>query len=129
MKGKRGRTEDFRVPMSREAQSVFANAMSISRDSFLFPSIRKCVISDSTLSKHMRDKELAGVPHGFRSTLRTWLTDNTDIPFEVAKMIIAHQTGSKVARAYNRTDYLEQQRPYMERWADFFDQGYKNVCS
>jgi len=129
MKGKRGRAEDFRVPLSREAQSVFANAMSISRDGFLFPSIRKCVISDSTLSKHMREKELAGVPHGFRSTLRTWLTDNTDIPFEVAKMIIAHQTGSKVARAYNRTDYLEQRRPYMERWADFLDQGYKNVCS
>ena len=47
------------------------------------------------------------------------LTDNTDIPFEVAEMIIAHKTGSKVARAYNRTDYLEQRRPYMEEWADF----------
>ena len=72
----------------------------------------------------MRDKELAGVPHGFRSTLRTWLTDNTDIPFGVAEMIIAHKTGSKVARAYNRTDYLEQRRPYMEMWADFLVYGY-----
>ena len=51
--------------------------------------------------------------------MRTWLTDNTDIPFEVAEMIIAHKTGSKVARAYNRTDYLEQRRPYMEMWAEF----------
>ena len=59
MKGKRGRTEDFRVPLSKEAQSVVADAMSISKDGFLFPSIRKGVISDSTLSKHMRDKELA----------------------------------------------------------------------
>jgi integrase len=119
MKGKRGRTKDFRVPLSKEAQRVVAEAMSKSRDGFLFPSIRKGVISDSTLSKHMRDKELAGVPHGFRSTLRTWLTDNTDIPFEVAEMIIAHNTGSNVARAYNRTDYLDQRRPYMERWARF----------
>jgi integrase len=77
----------------------------------------------------MRDKELAGVPHGFRSTLRTWLTDNTEIPFEVAEMIIAHETGSKVARAYNRTDYLEQRRPYMEMWADFLDQGYKTCAA
>jgi len=76
-------------------------------------------ISGSKLSKFMRTKELAGVPHGFRSTLRTWLTDNTDIPFEVAEMIIAHKTGSKVARAYNRTDYLDQRRPYMEMWAEF----------
>ena len=103
--------------------------MRISRDGVLFPSIRKGVINDSTLSKHMKDRELPGVPHGFRSTLRTWLTDHTDIPFEVAEMIIAHKTGSKVARAYNRTDYFEQRQPYMERWADFLDQGYKNVCS
>ena len=96
-----------------------ANAMNISRDGFLFPSIRKGFISDSTLSKHMRDKELANVPHGFRSTLGTWLMENTDISFEVAEMIIAHQTGSKVTRAYNRTDYLEQRRPYMESWAEF----------
>ena len=119
MKGKRGRTKDFRVPLSKEAQIVVADAMSISSDGFLFPSIRKGVISDSTLSKHMRDKELAGVPHGFRSTLRTWLTENTDIPFDVAEMIIAHRTGSKVARTYNRTDYLEQRRPYMTLWSVF----------
>ena len=62
---------------------------------------------------------MAGVPHGFRSTLRTWLTYYTDIPFEVAEMIIARKTGSKVARVYNRTDYLDQRRPYMERWAEF----------
>jgi len=127
MKGKRGRTKDFRVPLSKEAQHVVAEAMSISRDSFLFPSIRKGVISDSTLSKNMRDKELAGVPHVFRSTLRTWLTDNTDIPFEVAEMIIAHNTGSKVARAYNRTDYLDQRRPYMERWAKFLVLKTENI--
>jgi len=37
----------------------------------------------------MRDKELAGVPHGYRSTLRTLLTDDTDISLEVAKIISA----------------------------------------
>lgn len=41
---------------------------------------------------------------------------------------LMYKTGSKVARAYNRTDYLDQRRPYLERWADFLDQGYKNVC-
>ena len=55
------------------------------------------------------------------------LTDNTDIPFEVAEMIIAHQTGSKVARAYNRTDYLDQRRPYMERWARFLVLKTENI--
>ena len=41
MKGKRGRTEDFRVPLSKEAQSVVADAMRISRDGFLFQVFEK----------------------------------------------------------------------------------------
>ena len=55
----------------------------------------------------MREHKLEGVPHGLRSTLRTWLTDYTDISYEIAEMIIAHKVGSQVERAYNRTDYLE----------------------
>jgi hypothetical protein len=48
---------------------------------------------------------------------------------EVSEMVISHQTGSRIERAYNRTDYLEQRRPLMKSWADFLDQGYKNVYS
>ena len=99
MKGKRGKTPDFRVPLTKEAQQVIAQAKTISRDGFLFPGIRRGVISDSTLSKYMREHKLAGVPHGFRSALRTWLTDHTDISYEIAEMIIAHQVGSQVERA------------------------------
>ena len=80
---------------------------------YVWSETKSLIISPSFVSKHI------GIA----------LTDNTDIPFEVAEMIIAHKTGSKVARAYNQTDYLEQRRPYMEMWADFLDQGYKNVCS
>ena len=87
---------------------------------------RKGVISDSTLSKYMREHELDGVPHGFRSTLRTWLTDHTGISYEIAEMIIAHQVGSQVERAYNRTDYLEQQRHYMELWSVFVSSQAQN---
>jgi hypothetical protein len=31
---------------------------------------------------------------------------------------MAHVTGTVVARAYRRTDFLEQRRVLMERWAD-----------
>jgi integrase len=97
------------------AAGVMHFVIDLSRDGFLFPNIRKGVISDSALSKHMRDKNLAGVPHGFRSILRTWLMDNNDISFEVTKMIVAHRTSSKVARAYTRTDYPDQRSHYMEK--------------
>ena len=73
----------------------------------------------SLLTKYMREHKLAGVPHGFRSTLRTWLTDHTDISYEIAEIIIPHQVGSQVERAYNWTDYLERRRHYMELWSVF----------
>ena len=31
--------------------------------------------------------------------------------------MLAHVNGSKVVRAYRRTDYLEQRRVLLERWA------------
>ena len=54
----------------------------------------------------MREHEPDFVPHGFRSTLRTWLADHTDIIYKIAKIVIAYQVRSQVERAYNRTDYL-----------------------
>ena len=57
-------------------------------------------------------------PHGFRSSLRTWLSEATDAPREVAETVLAHVTGTSVERAYRRTDFLEQRRVLMERWSD-----------
>ena len=51
---------------------------------YVWSETKSLIISPSFVSKHI------GIA----------LTDNTDIPFEVAEMIIAHKTGSKVARTY-----------------------------
>ena len=55
-------------------------------------------------------------PHGFRSSLRTWLAEATDAPHEVAETVLQHVAGTSVQLAYRRTDYLEQRRVLMERW-------------
>ena len=62
-------------------------------------------------------------PHGFRSSLRTWLAEATDAPHEVAETVLGHIADSGVVRAYRRTDYLEQRRVLMERWADHVTGG------
>ena len=58
-------------------------------------------------------------PHGFRSSFRDWCAEATDTPREVAEAALAHIDGSKVERAYRRTDHLERRRVLMERWARF----------
>lgn len=62
-------------------------------------------------------------PHGFRSSFRTWCAEATDTPEQIAEIALAHVAGSKVERAYRRTDYLEQRCVLMERWAGFVKGG------
>lgn len=117
MKGRKDATIDFRIPLSTEAQVVIREARRHTRDGFLFPSVRKGVISDATMSRLMERREMTERPHGFRSSLRDWLAETTDAPHEVAESCLGHTVGGKVERAYRRTDYLEQRRVLMERWA------------
>jgi integrase len=116
MKARVGKAQDFRVPLSEEAQRVIQLALPYERDGYLFPSARKGVISDATMARHMERKGLQARPHGFRSSLRTWLAEKTTAPHEVAEAVLAHITDSKVVRTYRQTDYLDQRRVLLERW-------------
>jgi integrase len=123
MKGRKGATVDYRVPLSPEAQRIIDLARPHARNGFLFPNTRGGVISDMTLSRHMERRGLEARPHGFRTSLRTWLAEATDAPHEVAEAMIAHMTDSAVVRAYRRTDYLEQRAKLADRWADHVTGG------
>lgn len=117
MKGRRDATPDFRVPLAPEALEIIEEAKPLSRNGFLFPSFRKGVISDATMSRFMERRGMEARPHGFRSSLRNWLAEATDAPHEVAESCLAHVVGGTVERAYRRTDYLDQRRVLMARWA------------
>lgn len=118
MKGRKGATEAFRVPLSDEALRVIDLALPHARHGFLFPNTRGGVISDMTLSRYMERRGLEARPHGFRASLRTWLAEVTDAPHEVAEAMLAHLVDGGVVRAYRRTDYLEQRTELIGRWAD-----------
>jgi integrase len=117
MKGLKGRTLDFRIPLSEEAQRVINLARPFARGGFLFPSTRSGVISDATMSRLMERRGLDARPHGFRTSLRVWLAEATDAPHEVAETMLAHVVGSAVTRAYQRSDQLEKRRDLLELWA------------
>lgn len=119
MKGRKDKVAEFRVPLSNEAQRVIAEALPFARDGYLFPNRRSGVISDATMSRLMERRGLEARPHGFRSSLRTWLAEETDAPHEVAETVIAHVAGTRVVKTYRRTDYLDQRRVLMQRWAEF----------
>ncbi|WP_371731848.1 tyrosine-type recombinase/integrase [Ruegeria sp. HKCCA6707] len=119
MKGRRDATVDFRVPLSNESLAVIEQAKPFERDGFLFPSIRKGVISDATMGRYMERRGMVERPHGFRSSFRDWVAETQSVPFEVAETCLGHVVGGSVERAYKRTDFLEQRRALMGKWAVF----------
>ncbi|WP_375612538.1 tyrosine-type recombinase/integrase [Bartonella sp. AA9NXGY] len=119
MKGKRDATTEFRVLLSSEAIKVIEQARCISKSDFIFSLTGRGPLSHTMMAAYMRKNKIEACPHGFRSSLRDWLAETTDAPYEVAETILSHTVGGKVERAYRRTDYLEQRRVYMDKWAAY----------
>jgi len=57
--------------------------------------------------------------HGFRSTFRDWIAEQTKFPGEWAEAALAHALPNKVEAAYRRTKFLEQRRRLMDAWANY----------
>ncbi|CAK01485.1 tyrosine-type recombinase/integrase [Bartonella tribocorum] len=119
MKGKRDTTKEFRVPLSTEALDILKQARLLSRNDFFFSAKGRGPLGVNCMAQYMQQTGLKACPHGFRSSLRDWLAETTDAPYEVAETILSHTVGGKVERAYRRTDYLEQRRVYMDKWAAY----------
>ncbi len=110
MKGRKGKAPDFRMPLKSEAFHVIELASQQRWDSYIFPGVKRGVLSDASMARLMERRGLEARPHGFRSTLRVRLTESQQASREVAETIIAHQTETLTERAYNRADFLEQRR-------------------
>lgn len=117
MKGREGKTEDFTVPLSSEALSVIEQAKRHARNGYLFPNAKKGVLSDATMSRLMERRKLESRPHGFRSSIRTYLADVAKAPREVAETVLGHKSGTDIELAYRRTSFLDDRRILMEMWA------------
>ena len=106
-----------RVPLSGAAMAVLESARELNGDKGLvFPSDKGKVLSDSTLSKLVRENGIGAVPHGFRASFRTWAAECSDVPREIAEFALGHVEGSAAELAYRRTDYFEKRRELMEQW-------------
>ena len=109
-----------RVPLCQTARRVLERAREIDDGSGLvFPSATKSrkPLSDSTLSKLLRELGVAMVPHGLRSSFRDWCGE-TGVPRELAEAALAHVVKG-VEGAYARSDLLERRRPLMEAWGQY----------
>lgn len=105
----------FDVPLSKQAVELI-KALQREGD-YLFGGRQP--IGKNALRVLIRQMHPTATPHGWRSTFKDWASERTDYPNEVSEMALAHEVGSKVERAYRRTDMLDQRRALLQDWADF----------
>lgn len=107
-----------KVPLNRCAIAVLEAAKAIRRadTNLVFPNSRGAPLSDSTLSKLMRELELGAVPHGFRSTFRDWAAEETNHSNDTVEFSLAHTVQNKVEAAYFRSDLFDRRKKLMDEW-------------
>ena len=112
---KAGKT--FRIPLSQHALDLLWKQRPQS-SGLVFPSIRGRVVSDTIISKLVRENGIQGVPHAIaRACFRSWCAEQ-NVAREVAEACLAHAVKG-VEASYQRSDLFTLRRGVMERWADF----------
>jgi integrase len=57
--------------------------------------------------------------HGFRSTFRDYIGEETTHDFHTAEAALAHKLKDKVAAAYARSDLFDKRFSMMRDWAQY----------
>lgn len=132
------------VPLSEQALALLRALPRLGTFALVFPAADGAELSDATLAKciklmHEADVKAGGpgfvdpkqlgadgaprvvVPHGFRSTFRTWAEDCAHYPPNVVEAALAHSLKDKTEAAYNRANLLAKRQRLMQDWADFID--------
>ena len=116
MKAKR----PHRVPLSRRAIEILKEASRYAdSSSFVFPSVIGKTLSDSTVSKLLRENNIGCVPHGMRSSFRQWAAERTNYPREVYELALAHVNTNRIEAAYQRSDLFDLRRQLMGQWRSY----------
>ena len=123
---------EHRVPLSAAALDVLDQARAVPADArarargsaaHVFPAPRGGPLSDSTMSKLIRELGIQAVPHGFRSSFRDWAAECTSTPHAVMEAALAHVVANKAEAAYARSDLFDKRRTLMDQWATYLMEG------
>jgi integrase len=123
------RTEPFRVPLSPRAVEIVREMEEARLSDHVFPGMGGGRLSNMSLltllnrlnsgARKWLDKDGRPITaHGFRATFKTWVEEVATVPHVVVEQAMGHQVGSKVERAYRRTDLLEKRRELVNAWAN-----------
>jgi integrase len=126
------------VPLPPQAMRIIDARRKVRSDQFVFPA-RGRAVSQRMLLHFLTEmnnaREKAGklrwvdplqggadiTVHGFRSTFRDFIADETDIQGEIAEAALHHKKADRVEGSYQRSQLMKKRRACMELWANWCD--------
>ena len=116
---------EHRVPLAPAALDILRRVEGLHGE-IVFPTPcprkgKEPYLSENALTSflHKTLKRDDFVPHGFRTTFRTWTQESARAGWEVAEAALAHRIGDDVQSRYARSSYFDLRRPLMAQWAAF----------
>ena len=107
------------VPLCQRSLDLMLISQSLDPDSEYLFSRKGKPLSSMAMLMMLRRMQSGLTVHGFRSSFRDWVSEETDHSPEVAEMALAHTIGNKVEQAYRRGNLLERRRYLMQDWASY----------
>lgn len=111
--------KEHRVPLCGRSLELLAIAKDMDPSSKYLFSRNGKHLTNMAMPMLLRKYGTTATVHGFRSTFRDWVSEETEFSPEVAEMALAHTIGNKVEAAYRRKDLLERRRVLMNAWEKF----------
>ena len=121
------------VPLCDDALAILAimAERNPSKEGKIFPGERGGLISDVAVNKSLAlAVKTAGVDakvtaHGFRSSFRDWIAEETEFSSQAAEWALAHKQG-KVEGSYQRASLLDKRKVIMKSWNDYLQSNANN---
>jgi integrase len=111
--------QEHQVPLCRMSLELLTIAKSLDPESEYLFSNKGKPLSNMSMLMMVRRIRAGLTVHGFRSTFRDWVSEETKHSPEVAEMALAHTIRNKVEAAYRRGKLLERRRRLMQDWQSF----------
>jgi len=113
---------EFKVALSSAALAILQRLPRIS--DYVFPGGKADQpMSDNAMLKLLERMNRSDITvHGFRSTFRAWVGEETDFDTQLAEYALSHKLPNATERAYARGNQLEKRFKLMEAWSKYLEE-------
>ena len=110
----------FRVALSDEAVELLQNQPELADHVFVSGSKKVKPLSNGAMRSLLIRMGRSDVTvHGFRSTFRDYIGEETGFPHRVAEFALAHKIKDSAEKAYARGDLLQKRFEMMNHWSEY----------